>query len=149
MTVPDLPKAVADDDLPLVEEIGVPPPRFEDEAPPRPMVRPYAERVYLPGPHAPGASVAIPSERYARPGMDDRPVLAASQVITILRRTGYSPLGQITQRGWVYTVAVLDPNGDDGRLIIDARSGRIIQRSLCRCPVSPKGHLRSWNPCRP
>ncbi len=42
------------------------------------------------------------------------------QVVAVLRSTGYSPLGQMTQRGWIYTVAALDPNGDDGRLIIDA-----------------------------
>ena len=45
----------------------------------------------------------------------------------MLRSTGYSLLGQINRRGWVYTVAVLNPRGDDGRAIIDARTGAIIR----------------------
>ncbi len=49
------------------------------------------------------------------------------QVVAVLRSSGYSPLGQMTQRGWIYTVAALDPNGEDGRLIIDARTGRIMR----------------------
>jgi hypothetical protein len=38
-----------------------------------------------------------------------------------------APLGIPRQRGFVYTIAVIDRGGEDGRLVIDARSGRIIR----------------------
>jgi hypothetical protein len=37
------------------------------------------------------------------------------------------PLGIPQQRGFVYTISVIDRSGEDGRLVIDARSGRIIR----------------------
>ena len=54
-------------------------------------------------------------------------MLPPAQVVTVLRARGYSPLGQMTQRGWVYTIAAIDPGGDDGRVIIDGRTGRIMR----------------------
>jgi hypothetical protein len=45
----------------------------------------------------------------------------------VLRDNGFSPLGIPRLRGFVYTIAVLDRGGEDGRLIIDARNGRIIR----------------------
>lgn len=54
-------------------------------------------------------------------------LLPSREVYVILRDNGFSPLGVPQQRGVVYTIAVLDRNGDDGRLVIDARSGRIIR----------------------
>ena len=45
----------------------------------------------------------------------------------MLRDNGFSPLGVPHQRGFVYTIAVIDRNGEDGRLVIDARNGRIIR----------------------
>ena len=42
-------------------------------------------------------------------------------------QAGFSPLGIPRQRGFVYTIAVIDRGGEDGRLVIDARSGRIIR----------------------
>jgi hypothetical protein len=54
-------------------------------------------------------------------------LLPPQEVYAILRDNGFSPLGVPTQRGLVYTVAVIDRNGDDGRLVIDARNGRIIR----------------------
>jgi hypothetical protein len=53
-------------------------------------------------------------------------LLAPSEVDSIIRESGFSPLGVPHLRGVVYTVSVLDRVGDDGRLVIDARSGRII-----------------------
>lgn len=124
------------DDLPMVDDIQIPMPRVleDDGVPPirdyeRPSYqqRPYSQQPYRPGPYGQGPYAAIPSTRYGRPGLDARPVIPAGQVVAILRSTGYSPLGQVTQRGWIYTVAALDPNGEDGRLIIDARTGRIMR----------------------
>jgi hypothetical protein len=49
------------------------------------------------------------------------------EVYTILREAGFSPLGVPQQRGFIYTIAVIDRGGEDGRLVIDARSGRILR----------------------
>src|ERR1700687_457873 len=54
-------------------------------------------------------------------------VLPPREVYSVVRESGYAPLGAPQQRGLVYTIAVIDPNGDDGRLVIDARDGRIIR----------------------
>jgi hypothetical protein len=54
-------------------------------------------------------------------------MLPPDQVMSVLRSGGFSPLGRVTQRGWIYTVAALDRSGEDGRLIIDARTGQIIR----------------------
>ena len=54
-------------------------------------------------------------------------LLAPSEVYTVVRESGFSPLGIPQQRGLVYTISVIDRGGDDGRLVIDARTGRIIR----------------------
>jgi hypothetical protein len=54
-------------------------------------------------------------------------LLPPTEVYTIVRESGFSPLGIPHQRGLVYVIAVIDRGGDDGRLVIDARTGRIIR----------------------
>ena len=54
-------------------------------------------------------------------------LLPPPEVYTIVRESGFSPLGIPQQRGYVYTIAVIDRDGNDGRLVIDARTGRIIR----------------------
>ena len=54
-------------------------------------------------------------------------LLPMPEVYAVLRDNGFSPLGVPHQRGFVYTVAVIDRNGEDGRLVIDGRNGRIIR----------------------
>jgi len=54
-------------------------------------------------------------------------LLPAPEVYTVLRENGFSPLGAPQLRGAVYTIAVIDRGGEDGRLVIDARTGRIIR----------------------
>ena len=54
-------------------------------------------------------------------------LLPAPEVYTVLRENGFSPLGAPQLRGVVYTIAVMDRRGDDGRLVINARNGRIIR----------------------
>lgn len=120
-----VPLAHAADDLPPLDDLGMPgPPPLADELPPP---RPYTDGPYMQRPHAPGPYAPPPPVRYEQSALDSRPVLPPYQVVTVLRSTGYSPLGPVTRRGWIYTLAALDPNGDDGRLIIDARTGRIMR----------------------
>ena len=54
-------------------------------------------------------------------------LLPPTEVYTVVREAGFSPLGIPQQRGFVYTISVIDRGGDDGRLVIDARTGRIIR----------------------
>jgi hypothetical protein len=83
---------------------------------------------------AANAQVPAPSDaggRYAavvpeRPAYGPR-LLPALEVYTVVRENGFSPLGVPKQRGLVYTIAVMDRGGNDGRLVIDARTGRIIR----------------------
>jgi hypothetical protein len=63
----------------------------------------------------------VPGPRYG-PAL-----LPPTEVYTVLRENGFLPLGIPRQRGFVYTISVIDRGGDDGRLVIDARTGRIIR----------------------
>jgi hypothetical protein len=67
----------------------------------------------------------VPAPRYG-PAYEPR-LLPPIEVYTVLRENGFLPLGIPRQRGLVYTIAVIQPGGSDGRLIIDARTGRIIR----------------------
>lgn len=53
-------------------------------------------------------------------------LLPPAEVYGVVREGGFSPLGIPRRRGFVYTIAVVDRSGDDGRLIIDARTGQIL-----------------------
>jgi hypothetical protein len=90
---------------------------------------------YAPPRYAPPAQYGVappvqypgqyPGPRY---GYGQRPMLLPpTEVYTVVRESGFSPLGIPQQRGLVYTISVIDRGGDDGRLIIDARTGRIIR----------------------
>jgi hypothetical protein len=72
-----------------------------------------------------GPYAAIPPEmavpRYGPP------VLPPREIYAIVRENGFAPLGAPQQRGLVYTVAAIDRDGEDGRLVIDARYGRIVR----------------------
>jgi hypothetical protein len=80
-------------------------------------VGPEVEGRYGPPPGAP----VLP--RYDRQMM----LLPPQEVYAVVRDSGFSPLGVPQQRGLVYTIAVIDRGGEDGRLVIDARNGRIIR----------------------
>jgi hypothetical protein len=54
-------------------------------------------------------------------------LLPAPEVYTVVRESGFSPLGIPHQRGLIYTISVINRDGDDGRLVVDARTGRIIR----------------------
>lgn len=76
------------------------------------------------------APEAAPQPRYGY-GYGERgpapALLPASEVYAVLRGNGFTPLGIPRLRGAVYTIAAIDRRGDDGRLLIDARDGRIIR----------------------
>lgn len=84
------------------------------------------------GPYAPGEAALPPPPRYGYGyGYEERgpapSLLPATEVYAVLRDNGFSPLGIPRLRGSVYTIAVMDRRGDDGRLVIDARDGRILR----------------------
>jgi hypothetical protein len=54
-------------------------------------------------------------------------LLPPREVYTLVRESGFSPLGIPRQHGLFYTIAVIDRAGDDGRLVIDARTGQIVR----------------------
>jgi hypothetical protein len=81
---------------------------------------PYADVSDIGGPHA-AMPPEAPVPRYG-PSL-----LPPQEVYTVVRESGFSPLGIPRQRGFVYTIAVVDRGGDDGRLVIDARNGRILR----------------------
>ncbi|RTL51858.1 MAG: hypothetical protein EKK40_10150 [Bradyrhizobiaceae bacterium] len=82
-------------------------------------------RIYDPRGIYAGVYPGMPPGYYGRE--IDRPLVAPDQIAAMLRSTGFSLLGPINRRGWVYTAAVLNRRGDDGRIIIDARTGAIIR----------------------
>jgi hypothetical protein len=74
------------------------------------------------GPYAAMPPHVPPPPRYGRvPSL-----LPPMEVYTVLRENGYLPLGAPEQRGFVYTISVIDRDGEDGRLVIDARNGQIV-----------------------
>jgi hypothetical protein len=80
----------------------------------------YATVSDFEGPYA-AMPPEAPGPRYGGPLL-----LPPREVYAIVRESGFSPLGIPRQRGLVYVISVIDRGGDDGRLVIDARSGRII-----------------------
>ncbi|MCG6205401.1 hypothetical protein LPW26_12185 [Rhodopseudomonas sp. HC1] len=74
---------------------------------------------------------AVPPPRLRRVIPDDDgyapEVLSPREVADLARDAGFEPLGVPYQRGLVYTMSALNPDGDDGRLVVDARSGRILR----------------------
>jgi len=82
--------------------------------------RPYFGVSDVAGPYA-GMPPEAPVARYGSM------LLPPTEVYSIVRESGFSPLGIPRQRGLVYVIAVVDRGGDDGRLVIDARTGRVIR----------------------
>ncbi|GLH81237.1 hypothetical protein SSBR45G_61460 [Bradyrhizobium sp. SSBR45G] len=118
--------AVSDFDQPYPE----PPPAVVPAPPPRYGYGPGPDYGYRDQRYAPPAPV------YRQDGYRDGyqqdfgyapAFLPVHEVYAILRDNGFSPLGAPRQRGNVYIVAVLDRQGEDGKLVVDARSGRILR----------------------
>jgi hypothetical protein len=87
-----------------------------------PYRAPYVAVTDVGGPYA-----AMPPEAPA-PGYGYGPTLLPPQeVYTVVRENGFSPLGVPHQRGLFYVISVVDRGGNDGRLVIDARNGRMVR----------------------
>jgi hypothetical protein len=105
---------------------------YADAPPPRP-VPPMPPRPYGYG-YGPGPG---PDYGYGPPppyggygyggGYGPPPLMPLPDVYAVLRENGFSPLGAPYQRGMTYVIAAMDRGGEDGRLVIDARNGRIIR----------------------
>jgi hypothetical protein len=69
---------------------------------------------------------AMPPEMAPPPryGME---ILPPREVFRIVREMGFQPLGAPQQRGMVYTLSAINEDGEDGRVVIDARNGRILR----------------------
>jgi hypothetical protein len=81
---------------------------------------PYTQVSDFEGPYA-----AMPPEAAVpRPGPM---LLPAPEVYTVVREAGFSPLGSPHRQGPLYTIAVINRHGEDGRLVIDARNGRVVR----------------------
>jgi hypothetical protein len=74
-----------------------------------------------------GPYAAVPPEAPVRSYGYGPTLLPPREVYTVVRENGFSPLGIPRQRGLIYVISVIDRGGDDGRLVIDARNGRIIR----------------------
>lgn len=49
------------------------------------------------------------------------------EVAAILRSTGFLPLGGPVRRGGFYVVAAVHPRGEEGRVVMDAFTGRVVR----------------------
>jgi hypothetical protein len=74
-----------------------------------------------------GPYAAMPDTPGAPYGNNGPRLLPPEEVYTVVRENGFSPLGIPRQRGFVYAIEVIDRSGESGRLIVDARDGRIIR----------------------
>src|ERR1700722_14059736 len=92
------------------------------DVPPGPAVPApaYGPQGYGPKGYGPQAYGSGPSEYGA-------PLLPPREVYAVLRENGFSPLGAPRLRGLFYSISAVDRRGDDGRLVIDARDGRIVR----------------------
>jgi hypothetical protein len=100
------------------------------------------------GPYAamPPAPPPAPPPVYNYGGGYGPPLMPPQEVYAVLRDNGFSPLGVPRQRGLVYFIAVVDRGGNDGRLLIDARDGRIL-RFVPSYGYGP--YVRPFGPDRP
>jgi hypothetical protein len=70
-----------------------------------------------------GAALGPASAQPLRPEVAGLPPF---EIVAILRSAGFEPLARPVRGAGVFFVRALDPNDDDVRLTVDARSGRIM-----------------------
>lgn len=54
-------------------------------------------------------------------------IIPPFHAVRILRATGYQPLSRPFRRGLTYMVAVVNPQGLEGRAVLDAHTGRLVR----------------------
>lgn len=106
------------------------------EAPPYAAAPPQAPPYAAMPPELPGAAYG--------PAL-----LPPAEVYAILGENGFRPLGVPRQRGMFYVIGVIDRYGEEGRLLIDARTGQIVRfvpayrmgdlRGVAPIPYAPPG----------
>ena len=84
---------------------------------------PYYGSPYADGPYPPPYGAMLPPGALGR---GDVPILPSREVYEVLRETGFAPTGVPHLRGFTYVVMAVNRRGDDGRVVIDARSGQVI-----------------------
>jgi hypothetical protein len=77
------------------------------------------------GPYAALPPAAMRGGSFAAGGYDD--ALPPFEVVRMIRRNGFEPLGAPVRRRFVYTISAINPDGYDGRVVVDARSGRLVR----------------------
>jgi hypothetical protein len=111
---------------------------YQVEAPPAARVSDVS------GPYAtvmpPEAPMPGYGPRYYEPSYNEPALLPPQEVYAVLRDNGFSPLGIPRLRGLFYVIGVIDRGGEDGRLVIDARNGRIIRFMPAYRVVSNTGY---------
>ena len=70
--------------------------------------------------------VAPPDAPAAPYGYEPR-LIPPHEVYAVLRENGFLPLGIPHRQGYAYAISAIDPQGEEGRFIIDGRTGRIIR----------------------
>lgn len=90
---------------------------YADAPPPLPRVPAYG----------PPAAYGPPPAYGAGPAEYGAPLLPPTEVYAVLRENGFSPLGVPRLRGLFYSISAINRRGGDGRLVIDARDGRIVR----------------------
>jgi hypothetical protein len=64
-------------------------------------------------------------------------VLPAYEILTIVRSTGLDPLGAPIRHGTSYVLRAIDVGGEEVRVVVDARTGRI--QSIDLADAGPRG----------
>ena len=92
---------------------------------------------------APAAAEPIRPARSAAPG-----VLPPYEIVTIIRSTGLDPLGRPMRRGAIYALHAIGRDGDEVRVLVNARSGKIVSvtplATASRLP--PEAALERYEP---
>ncbi|ABD09215.1 conserved hypothetical protein [Rhodopseudomonas palustris HaA2] len=102
-------------------------PAPRDIGPPAITVISDIEGPYAALPPPPRIRRYLPEGRYVPEASFAPDLLPPRAIVAIARDQGFAPLGLPRQRGMFYTLAAINPDGDDGRLVIDGRSGRLVR----------------------
>lgn len=84
---------------------------------------PYGELPPAPPPYGAPPAYAPPAGPYGY----EPALMPPHEVYAVLRENGFQPLGIPHRQGYTYEVSAMDPDGEDGRVLIDGRNGRIIR----------------------